>query len=343
MWMKTLVASVAGLAMVPATVPATGAPAPSPRAAATTTVGLWDADFGAQLTAADCGSWRLDAQGFCTADDVRNGVELGMKFQTSHVLSVTGMRVYRVDLGTVTGSLWEADGTRLATGRFAATDTPGWQDLVFPEPVRVSPGRTYVTSYYSPATRYAFDYDYFAGELTRGPVTALRATEGDPNGVYCYDVAQCRFPVRSFRSSNYWVTPLWENPVDQPVPPPAVPAPPVDVEPPSVRTAKPMGGQKQFAPGRSVKATFSENVRESLLSRTTVRLLQKGRRTPVRARLRYDMARHQLVLDPRSRLKPRTTYRVVISTLVADGAGNPLDQDPGRPGAQPATWTFRTR
>lgn len=343
MWMKTLAASAAGLVLAPTAMSSVAAvPAQSLRAA-TPVVGLWDADFEARMTATDCGSWRLDVRGFCTADDVRNGVELGMKFQTSRELAVTGIRVYRIDLGTVTGSLWDADGTRLATGRFASTDTPGWQDLAFSRPVTISPGRTYLASYYSPATRYAFHYDYFANELTRGPITALRAVDDDPNGVYCYDVGSCRFPTRSFRNSSYWVTPVWENPVDQPLPPSAVPAPPADRKPPSVRAANPMGGQKQFGLGTSVKATFSENIRASLLTRANVRLLQKGSRTPVRARLRYNVARLQLVLDPLGRLQPHTTYRVVISTLVVDTAGNPLDQDPRRPGAQPATWTFRTR
>ena len=69
-------------------------------------VGLWEPDFRAETPAADCEGWRLDTQGFCTADDSRNGVELGVKFQTSRDLLITGIRVYRVDLATITGSLW---------------------------------------------------------------------------------------------------------------------------------------------------------------------------------------------------------------------------------------------
>lgn len=42
-------------------------------------------------------------------------------------------------------------------------------------------------------------------------------------------------------------------------------------------------------------------------------------------------------------LRPRTVYRVVISTRVVDVAGNPLDQDPRAAGPQSATLTFRTR
>ncbi|GAA1943301.1 DUF4082 domain-containing protein [Nocardioides hwasunensis] len=340
----SVLAVLAALAWVPASASTATSAAPTPDARSTgTEIGLWDSDFGAQMTAADCGRWTLDDQGFCTADDVRNGVELGTKFQTSRALAVTGVRVYRVDPGQVTGTLWDADGTRLATGRFAPQTTAGWQDLVFDEPVTIRPGRTYIASYYSPATRYAFRYGFFDDELTRGPVTALRSVAGDPNGVHCYDVATCQYPSRAFRSSTYWVTPLWSVPQGQPVPPPAVPAPPADVDGPSVRVTVPTQGNKRVRTRQRIRITFSEPVRAALLTKATVRLVRVGHKRPVPARLRYDVGRHRLSLTPRSRLLPRTTYRVVVSTAVADLAGNRLDQDPTRPGLQRATWTFRTR
>ena len=63
----------------------------------------------------------------------------------------------------------------------------------------------------------------------------------------------------------------------------------------------------------------------------------------MRARLRYDERRTRLVLDPARRLRPGTTYRVLIKTRVVDVAGNPLDQNPRKTGAQAAKWRFRTR
>lgn len=344
MWTRTVVAALAGLLLAPSSMPtAMAAPAPSSRAE-TGVVGLWEPGFRAEMTAPECGRWRLDANGFCTANDVRNGVELGVKFQTSRDLLITGVRVYRVDPATITGSLWDTDGSRLRTGTFAPTDAQDWQDLTFSRPVRISPGRTYVASYYSPATKYAFAYGFFRDELTRGPVTALRAVEGDRNGVHCYDAAKCRsFPTAGFQDSSYWVSPVWENPPQGPFPSPAAPGPPADVESPSVRAATPSGGATRVALGTTVEVTFSEHVRAALLTRANVRLLRKGRPTPVRATLRYDEQRARLVLDPVGRLRPRTAYRVVIDTLVVDVAGNPLDQDPRKAGAQAATWQFRTR
>ena len=193
-WRRIVVASVAAV-LLPLTFPAGAGLASSSDSQA---VGLWDSDFRAEMTAEDCGHWRLNTQGFCSANDARNGVELGVKFRASRTLLVTGVRVYRTDLKTITGTLWTAEGRSLATGTFAPADSSGWQDLAFSEPVAISPGRTYIASYHSPATKYAFKYHFFDDELTRGPVTALRAVEGDPNGVHCYDNARrCTFPTRS--------------------------------------------------------------------------------------------------------------------------------------------------
>ncbi|PKH40693.1 Ig-like domain-containing protein [Nocardioides alpinus] len=344
MRVKRFVAVIAATLLAPTMMlPATAAPA-APRASGEA-VALWDADFSPQMAPVECETWRLDERGFCAADDARNGVELGLKFQTARDLLVTGVRVYRVDLGTVTGSLWDVDGNRLATGTFAPAATTGWQDLTFAKPVAISPGRTYVASYYSPATRYAFAYGYFREQLVRGPVTALRGVADDPNGVHCYDVAtQCEsFPIRSFRDSTYWVTPIWQNPPGEAVPPQTVPAPPSDVRPPVVRHSSPTNGARRVGLRRSVTITFSEVIRSTLLTSANVRLLRKGQRKPVPVRLTYDERRARLTIDPVRRLEPSTTYRIVIATRVVDVAGNRLDQDPGQNGDQQATWRFRTR
>ena len=102
-----------------------------------------------------------------------------MKFQTSQELLITGVRIYRVDSHTVTASLWESDGSRLAKGDFSPGADHGWQDMNFDNPVTIVPGRTYVASYYTPRAKYAFQYEYFAGSaLTVGPITALRSVDG---------------------------------------------------------------------------------------------------------------------------------------------------------------------
>ena len=120
------------------------------------------------------------------------------------------MRVYRTDAGSVTGSLWSSDGTRLRSAGFAPYGgAHGWQDTLF-APVSIEPGKPYIASYHAPDADYAFQYSYFTNSAySAGPIVASQSVEGDGNGVFCYDGSSCSFPTDTFRDSNYWVTPLW--------------------------------------------------------------------------------------------------------------------------------------
>lgn len=137
-----------------------------------------------------------------------NPVEVGVRFVTSEDISVMGVRFYKGDLNTGIhlGSLWDAGtGERLAQSQFTNETTSGWQDVLFDEPVAMSPGDVYIASYYVPVGYYSADNDYFFDNpVTVGPVTALSST----NGVYTYGPSSA-FPEFTYRSSNYWVTPLW--------------------------------------------------------------------------------------------------------------------------------------
>ena len=314
--------------------------------------GLWPTGFSPRLAEADCGQWKLDENAFCVANDARNGLEVGVKFRTSTKLKVSGIRIYRVDSATVHGSLWEVDGTRLAKGTFADSSGRGWQDMSFKDPVTVVPGRTYIASYFTPATKYAFQHWYFRdNERTVGPVTAIRSSEDNPNGVHCYDDAACdSFPVRPYRDSSYFVTPLWVTPGtpgtpgEEPTDPSTEPTagePGFDTTAPRVTAFRPAGA-KRARIRTNVKVKFSEPVRAASLTGSTVRLLRKGSAQPVRAVRRYNAARSQVVINPRSPLRPRTTYRVVVTSGVRDLAGNRLDQTT-RAARQRATSYFRTR
>lgn len=178
--------------------------------------GLWPSTFTASQT--DCGRFTRDANNFCwTADGDGNpgpGVELGVKFTTSQDTVITGVRVYRVSPGTITGHLWDvAGGLPLATGTFSGTDTHSWQDLTFASPVPIQAGHTYVASYHVSDMQYAIEYGFFATTgYTVGPITALSSPVSGGNGVYCYDndPTNCaNFPVNTYLDTNYWVTPLW--------------------------------------------------------------------------------------------------------------------------------------
>jgi Domain of unknown function (DUF4082) len=186
-------------------------------AAGTTVPGLWSSTYTAAQT--DCGIFSRDTNNFCWTEGgdgnlAGPGVELGVKFTSSQSVNITGVRVYRVSPGTVTGHLWDgAGGQPLATGTFGS-DTHGWQDLMFNSPVPIQAGHAYVASYHVPDTQYALQYDFFATSgYTVGPITALSSPDSSGNGVYCYDndPTNCaEFPVNTYRATNYWVTPLWE-------------------------------------------------------------------------------------------------------------------------------------
>jgi hypothetical protein len=179
--------------------------------------GLWSSTYTAAQT--DCGSFSRDTNNFCWTQGgdgnlAGPGVELGVKFTSSQSVNITGVRVYRVSPGTVTGHLWDGTGgSPLAIGTFDPSDTHSWQDLMFNTPVPIQAGHTYVASYHVPDALYALQYGFFATSgYTVGPITALSSPDSSGNGVYCYDndPANCAaFPVNTYRDTNYWVTPLW--------------------------------------------------------------------------------------------------------------------------------------
>jgi Domain of unknown function (DUF4082) len=113
----------------------------------------------------------------------------------------------------VTGTLWEANGTLLGTGQFSPYAGPGWQDLIFTQPVQITPGTTYIGSYLATNADYAYQHNFFTSSpWTVGPITAKQSILGDLNGVYSYDYeTYFPFPTNSYLDSNYWVTPLWPS------------------------------------------------------------------------------------------------------------------------------------
>lgn len=319
----------------------------APRSVDGEVTGLWPTTFQAGQAASDCGRWTLDANGFCVADDARNGLELGVRFQTSREVRITGVRIYRYDPAVLRASLWDSDGALLARGQFADGPTSAWQDMRFSEPVTIEPGETYTASYFSPQTRYGFRYKYFASTAqTVDPITALRSTADVQNGVHCYADAQCgSFPVRSHRSSTYWVTPLWEELTSPPPTPP--PLPPTVTPPPADSSAGPAPRVLRVSPASprakvtsKVRVLFSEAVLPGSLDGSSVQLLHDGRRVPVR--MAYRSRLHTVTLAPRHRLRPGATYRITVSTWVRDLDGNRFDQSGTRAGLQHGTWTFRT-
>ena len=147
-----------------------------PTAAANgTTTGLWDTSVTPACIA--------DGTAPCLVNDP-GGVELGVKFQTSNPINVLGVRFYRADDGTWSGSLWDADSTFI-TQATDSTSGAGWQTAMFSSPQPMGTGDTFIASYFAPGGQYAFEWDYFTGGgHTVGPVTALGGA--GVNGLFTY-------------------------------------------------------------------------------------------------------------------------------------------------------------
>jgi hypothetical protein len=138
-----------------------------------------------------------------TASDL-NSVELGVKFSSSSSGSVTGMRFWKdsINTGTHAASLWSSTGQLLASTTFANETASGWQEVLFPQPVQITAGTTYVASYHTDLDYSAGD-GYFASGMTNGSLTAPANA-----GVYAYSSSSV-FPTNTYLSDNYWVDVLF--------------------------------------------------------------------------------------------------------------------------------------
>ncbi|MDT3672206.1 MAG: DUF4082 domain-containing protein [Aromatoleum sp.] len=162
--------------------------------------------------------WSASTTPAVVTDPDSASVELGVKFVPSVAGQVTGIRFYKgpQNLGTHTGSLWTSTGTQLATATFTNESVSGWQQVNFASPVSVTPGTTYIASYFAPQGKYSINENYFNAAYTNGPLTAPASAASGGNGVYRY-TATGAFPASTFAASNYWVDVVFQSgPVNQP-------------------------------------------------------------------------------------------------------------------------------
>jgi len=134
-------------------------------------------------------------------------VELGMRFRSDVAGTVTGVRFYKGsgNTGTHVGHLWSNTGQLLGTLTFGAESATGWQSASFGSPITITPGTTYVVSYYAPSGHYADDDGFFASSgVDNGPLHALKDGIDGANGVYRYATGG-GFPASTWQSANYWV------------------------------------------------------------------------------------------------------------------------------------------
>jgi hypothetical protein len=106
----------------------------------------------------------------------------------------------------------------------------------------------------------------------------------------------------------------------------------VDSTAPTVTTVSPSSGATGVSPTADVLGFFSEAIRATTITGTTVKLVRKGTTTPITANVSYDSSLNRAKLDPGSSLKRGATYIATVTPGVEDLAGNPL--------ATSKTWSF---
>jgi hypothetical protein len=135
-------------------------------------------------------------------------LELGMKFRSSEDCYIAGFSYYKgfEAKGEHIGNLWTRNGTLMASATFVNDSDSGWQSVLLSNPAAIQADSVYVVSYFSPHGDYVKTASYFTTEIRSGPLTALKWTEEEPNGVYAYSNTST-FPNNNtyVGSTNYWV------------------------------------------------------------------------------------------------------------------------------------------
>ncbi|MCS3742993.1 DUF4082 domain-containing protein [Rhizobium sp. BK661] len=148
------------------------------------------------------GLWTLASKPTLETAVDRDGVELGVRFQSTTGGYIEGIRFYKgfYNVGEHKVSLWDANGTLLATGVSTGESLSGWQTVTFSTPIHIPAGTTFVASYHSNGF-YSVTENYFTpgSTYTNG---VLKAVDG--GGVYAYG-ATSTFPGNNPGGSNYWV------------------------------------------------------------------------------------------------------------------------------------------
>jgi hypothetical protein len=138
-------------------------------------------------------------------DPDRVPVELGMKFSSSVNGNVSGVRFYKgpLNLGRHIGTLWSSSGKKLASVTFTHESHSAWQTALFPRPVAIVKGVSYVVSYLAPRGAYSSEEQGFSRPVSAGGLTV-------PAGGGVYRYGKGGFPTSSYRNSNYFVDVIFE-------------------------------------------------------------------------------------------------------------------------------------
>ncbi len=249
--------------------------------------------------------------------------ELGVKFTADTAGTITAIRFYKYssNTGTHIGNLWNTSGQLLGSATFTNETASGWQQVTFATPIAIAANTTYIASYFTPTGHYASSTGGLLTGVDNPPLHALSENAGGGNGVYGPG-SSSTFPNQSWSSTNYWVDVVF--------------TPGADTTRPTVSAVTPTSGATGVATSTTVTAKFSEAMKASTISTSTV-VLRTPTNTVVPATVAYNATTFTATLTPSAALAAGTTYTATITGGaggVADSAGNTL--------ANNYSWSFTT-
>lgn len=133
------------------------------------------------------------------------GIEVGVKFRSTHNAVITAIRFYKASgmTGTHVGHLWSAGGSLLGTATFSSETSSGWQQASLSSPVNITANTTYIASCLSSSGDYILN-NTFTSAVVNGPLKGLADDEDGDNGLYDY-TSSTTFPSSNYQASNYWI------------------------------------------------------------------------------------------------------------------------------------------
>ncbi|WP_421742003.1 DUF4082 domain-containing protein [Cellulomonas sp.] len=111
-------------------------------------------------------------------------LQVGTRFTTSAAGSVTAIRFFKgaSNTGTHVVKLWGPDRRLLSEAPSLGESASGWQTVLLPEPIELTPGQAYTVAYQSSGGRYAVDPGALAAPRTVGPLTTIEGAYVYGNG-----------------------------------------------------------------------------------------------------------------------------------------------------------------
>jgi hypothetical protein len=241
-------------------------------------------------------------------------LELGLKFTPTVDGYISGVRFYKsaANTGTHTGSLWNADGLRLATVTFRDETASGWQTATFTSAVEVTAGTPYVVSYFAPKGRYsASRYHWISRPHTAGPLAVAGGYAAEPAGRYGHGNT---FPMQEHARANYYVDAIFDT---------------VDSTTLTAYNQWPLADSTSVRSTTSISAVMSKPIKPASAA---VSVTAPGG-TPVTGTTSYDATTKTITFQPTHPLEPATTYTVTVSAAPVSGTGGVTAGD---------TWSFTT-